>query len=159
MVDIATISAGIAAASAAVKLFDGIADQVERFITKSETPSVPKEHRMKIEGDADAIVVRSEGREVQRITAGDLNALPEAQLRHVKVLEKSMENHYSIWEKVYPQLALAVDPIQEAKIDQQLKQIIRTMKKDLGGILTFLESCGIQLDDHYLHIRQLVAEV
>ncbi len=44
MVDIATVTATIGAAASAVKLFDKIADQVERFITKSPEPSVPPEN-------------------------------------------------------------------------------------------------------------------
>jgi len=38
------IMAIITAATVAIGLFDKIADQVERFITKSPEPSVPKEH-------------------------------------------------------------------------------------------------------------------
>ena len=44
----------ISAATAAVTLFDKIADQVERFISKRPEPAVPPEHRMSIrqaEGD------------------------------------------------------------------------------------------------------------
>ena len=85
-----------------------------------------------------------------------LEKLPESTLRHIKVLEESMENHYSIWASVYPQLALAVDPIVKAKIEQQLKGVIKDMKRDLEGILNFIEQSGLYLDDHYIHIRNLV---
>ena len=159
MVDLATISAAISAATSAVGLFDKITDQVERFISKSEVPSVPKEHRMKIAEEDDAIVSREHGHVTQQITANDLEKLPESQLRHVAVLEKSMENHYSIWEKVYPDLALVDSPIQKAKVEKQLEGIIRDMKGDLEGILSFLESCGLYLDDHYMHVRHLVKNV
>ena len=156
MVDLATISAAISAATTAVGLFDKIADQIERFITKSAVPSVPKEHRMKITEENDAIVSREHGQVNQTITASDLKTLPDSQLRHVTVLEKSMENHYSIWEKVYPDLALLDSPIQKAKVEKQLEGIIHDMKGDLEGILSFLESCGLNLDDHYMNIRSLV---
>jgi hypothetical protein len=159
MVDLAIISAAISAATSAVGLFDKITDQVERFITKSPASSVPKEHRMKIAEEDDAIVSLEHGKITQRITADDLKNLPESKLRHVTVLEKSMENHYSIWGKVYPDLALMDSPIQKAKVEKQLEGIIRDMKGDLEGILSFLESCGLYLDDHYMHIRQLVKNV
>ncbi|HUE70210.1 MAG TPA: hypothetical protein VMP01_04910 [Pirellulaceae bacterium] len=159
MVDLATIAAAITAATSAVGLIDKIADQIDRFLTKEPEPAVPKEHRLKIEKEGNAIVSRYHGQENQRIAAEDLQKLPESDLRHIKVLEQSMENHYAIWAAVYPQLALAVDPIAKAKTDQQLRGIIREMKGDLDGILTFLESAGLQLDDHYLHIRDLVAKV
>ena len=69
------------------------------------------------------------------MTAQDLQKLSEATLRHISVLEQSMENHYSIWTAVCPQLALAEVPIIEVKIEQQLRGITSGMKGDLNGIL------------------------
>jgi hypothetical protein len=159
MVDLATILAAIRAATSAVGLFDKITDQVERFITKTTAPPIPKEHRMKLTNEEDAIVSREHGQVTQRITASDLKSLPESQLRHVIVFEKSMKNHYSIWEKVYPDLSLVDSPIQKVKLEKQLEGIIRDMKGDLEDILSFLESCGLYLDDHYLNIRHLIKNV
>ena len=158
MVDMATITAAIGAATSAVGLFDRIADQIERFITKRPEPDVPKEHRLKIERVGSDIVARSHGQVVQRITAQDLGKLPESQLKHIKVLEKSMENHYAVWSQAYPQLALMDSPVQKAKVEQQLRGIVGGMKNDLEGILSFLESSGIHLDDHYMHVRHLVGQ-
>jgi hypothetical protein len=158
MVDIATITAALSAASSAVGLFDKIADQIERFITKQPKPSVPPEHRMKIEGLGDKIVAREHGQAVWTITGADLEKLPAEQLRHITVLEKSMQNHYGVWESVYPRLATLDSPVQKARVEQQLGQVVRDMKKDLEGILSFIESCGMYLDDHYMHIRHLVAQ-
>jgi hypothetical protein len=160
MTDVATVTAAISAATAAVGLFDKIADQVQRFITKQPEPDVPREHRMRIEESDGDIVARTRGgAELQRITAADLQNLPEAQLRHITVLERSMENQYKVWEKVYPDLALLDSPVQKARVEQQLEGVVRDMGKDLEGILSFLESCGIHLDDHYMHIRHLVTQV
>jgi len=157
MVDFATITAAIGAATAGVGLIDKIGDQVSRFLTKSKTPVMPVEHRAKIERDGDAIVQKHHGVEYQRITSSDLQKLPEAELRHITVLEQSMENHYAVWASVYPQLALAIDPIAKAKTEQQLKGIIVAMKGDLVGILDFLLQAGLDLDDHYRNIRDVVA--
>jgi hypothetical protein len=160
MVDLATASAAISAATAAIGLFDKIADQVQRFITKQPEPAVPREHRMRIEeSDGDIVSRTRDGAELQRITARDLQNLPEAELRHITVLERSMENHYKVWEKVYPDLALIDSPVQKAKVEQQLEGVIRDMGKDLESILSFLESSGLYLDDHYMHIRHLVTRV
>lgn len=159
MVDPATITAAISAAAAGVGLIDKIADQIDRFVTKRPKPAVPKEHRMQIAKEGDALISRVHGVEYQRITAADLQKLPAPTLKHVQVLEQSMENHYAVWAAVYPKLALAVDPIAEAKTEQQLKTVIAAMKGDLVGILEFLESAGLQLDDHYLHVRDVVKSV
>lgn len=137
-----------------------IADQVERFIEKRREPAVPPEYRMTI-GEADGdLVAREHDREIQRITGEDLanRNLPQPILDHVLVLEKSMQNHYALWSKLYPKLAAADGPLQEAKVEVQLSGVIKSMKSDLHGILAFLESAGLELDDHYLHIRQVVEE-
>ncbi|MGF1586451.1 MAG: hypothetical protein ACFCUM_14090 [Bacteroidales bacterium] len=158
MVDIAIITAAIGAATSAVGLFDKMADQIERFITKRPEPGVPKEHRLKIEKSGSDMLAKSDGQVVQRITAQELEMLPAGQLQHIKVLEQSMENHYALWSQVYPQLAIMDSPVQKAKVELQLRGIIGGMKSDLEGILSFLESCGIHLDDHYMHIRHLVGQ-
>jgi hypothetical protein len=146
----------IGAASAAVTLFDKIADQVERFIKKRPEPDVPHEYRMSIRQDRGDLVATQRGRETQRITGEDLAKLPKPLLDHVVVLEKSMQNHYAVWSSAYPQLALLDSPVQKAKVEAQLGDVIRSMKSDLDGILAFLESAGFHLDDHYLNIRYLV---
>jgi len=159
MVELATVTAAISAATAAVGLIDKMADQIMRFVKGEAEPSVPPEHRLKIEKEGNAIVSKSHGQVSQRISAEDLQRLPEAKLRHIQVLEQSMNNHYSIWAAVYPQLALAIDPIAKARTEQQLKGVITDMKIDLDGILNFLVSCGLQLDDHYMQIRSVVQSV
>jgi hypothetical protein len=113
---------------------------------------------MSIEAKGGALVASEHGKEVQRITSGDLARLPPTMLNHIKVLEKSMENHYRIWERVYPELALLDSPVQRAQVELQLDDCIRRMKGDFDGILGFLEAAGLYLDDHYLHIRALVRE-
>jgi len=156
MVDFETITAAIGAATAGIKLIDKIGDQVTRFLNNKEAPTVPVEHGVKIEREGDAIVQKEHGVEYQRITASDLQKLPKGDLRHIKVLEQSMENHYAIWASVYPQLALETNPIAKEKINLQLKTIIAAMKADLIGILDFLSQAGLVLDDHYRYIRDVV---
>jgi hypothetical protein len=160
MVDLPTVTAAIGAATAGVKLIDKIADQISRFLTNEPNPGPPVEHRAAIEQQGTDIVQKQYGTETQRITAKDLESqLSEPELRHIKVLEQSMENHYAVWAAVYPQLALSVDPLVKAKTEQQLKGILVDMKRDLVGILDFLLRAGLNLDDHYRHIRDVVAAV
>jgi hypothetical protein len=152
-------TAAITAATSAVGLIDKISDQIERFITKRPEPSVPREHRQKIQQVGDAIVSSWGGQERQRITAQEIQKLPEQTLRHIRVLEQSMENHYQVWSAVYPQLSLAIDPVAKARTEFQLRGVVAGMKGDLEGILRFLEESGVQLDDHYQHVRSVVAYV
>jgi len=157
-VDIAAITAAISATTAAIGLIDKIAGQVRLFLTGKPEPSILKEHRQKIEASGSEIVAKDHGKVVQTITANDLAMLPPNQLRHISVLEESMENHYALWAAVYPQRNASTDLLSNAKVDQQLKQIVSNMSDDLNGILSFLESCGMYLDDHYLDFRDLVSK-
>jgi len=159
MVDFVLVSSAIAAATSAVGLIDKIWDQVERVTSGSSEGDIPREHRQKIQKEGDAIVSRIQGQVYQTITAQDFEKLPEADLEHIKVLEQSMNNHYAVWASVYPQLALAVDPIAKAKTEAQLKGVVVEMKKDLTAVLDFLQQSGLYLDDHYMRIRNVVGEL
>jgi hypothetical protein len=158
MVDLATISAAIGAATACVQLIDKIGDQVSQFLTKDRKPVTPTEHRAKIERDGDSIVQKRYGSEYQRITASDLQKLPYSDLQHIQVYEQAMENHYAVWASVYPGIALAVDPIAKARTELQLKAIIAAMKGDLLAILNFLRKSGLELDDHYSKFYDVVSK-
>jgi hypothetical protein len=117
----------LSAAAAAVTLFDSIADQVERFIKKRPEPAVPPEYRMTI-GEADGdLVAREHGEEIQRITGEDLakRNLPQPILDYVLVLEKSMQNHYTVWSMLYPQLAVLDSPVQKATVEADpIRQVV-----------------------------------
>ena len=154
--DPVTITAAITAASAGIDLINKIADKVIPFFTGSQPAK--KEHRLSIEGEGDKIVAREHGREVKVITGADLKNLPSNMLDHIQVYEKSAQKKYDLWKKVYPQLDASTDPIVNAKVEQQLRGIVANMKNDLDGILRFLETAGIQLDDHYLQFRDEIQQ-
>jgi len=150
------ISDTVKSTGRALRMFDEIVDQVESVITGSDTPYTPREHRHRYEGGGIELVDKRLGQPVKTITGQDLQKLPTGQLTYINTLERSMENHLLIWNEVYPQLALMIDPIAKARVNQQLKGMVASMKDDLEGILSFLETCGLHLDDHYLNFRHLI---
>ena len=156
MVEIAAVSATIAAVSAGVDLIDKIYYQVRRVLDDTPEPTDPAPYGQTIEAQGTSIVSTLHG-QVQTITGADLAKLPISQLAMVQAFERSMETKVAIWETVYPTLALETNPIARAQIELQLKEIIRSMSRDLTGIIDFLASIGLYLDDHYMHIRYLVS--
>lgn len=154
--DPVTITAAITAASAGIDLINKMADKVIPFITGSQP--IEKEHRMSIEGVDDKIVAKWSGQEVKVITGDDLKSLPSDMLEHIQVYEKAAQNNYDLWKVVYPQRNASTDPIVNAKVDQQLRKIVADMKNDLDGILRFLETAGIQLDDHYMQFQDAIQQ-
>ena len=157
MLDI--IIQSIGAGTSAVGLFDQISDQIEEFIEKRKNGKEKREYKMKIVKEDDSIVAKEYGTTTQKITADQLKDLPDSLLKHIIILQKSMENHYALWSEICPDLALIDSPVQKAKIELQLKEILRDMNEDLEGILNFLETCGLHLDDHYMHVRHLVKNI
>jgi hypothetical protein len=160
VVDIATVTTAIGAATSAVTLIDKLADGIERVLTgKKDGATAAAEHREKIERDGDSIVSKRDGKVCQRVTAQELkDKLQESELQLIQTREQSMQNHFKVWSDVYPQLALMSNPIAKAQTKERLKQIIDDMKGDLEGILGFLQCAGLHLDDHYMHIRSIVKQ-
>ena len=150
----------IEAISAGVGLIDKLYDQISAVLKSGNPPSVPAQHRQIISMEGESLVAKSANKVVKEITAAELaTKLTPQQQMHIKVLEESMRNNYSIWAAVYPSLALETNPISKAKVSQQLREIIKDMKNDLSAILDFLRKCGFTLDDHYEEIRNLVSQV
>lgn len=156
--DVETVTQVIGAVGAAVGVVDKIAGQVRKFLEKrpDSEPEAPPSSEIKVVNQS--LVVKAQGKTIQTITAAELTKLPQQQLQYVKALEAAMDNHFAVWTAVYPELALK-SGIERAKLNQELKQVLVAMKSDLEGVLSFLETCGVRLDDHYLHIRQLVKSI
>jgi hypothetical protein len=154
--DIATATALITATTAAVNLFDKVAGQVVRFIHKTpEPPGPPKEFKYNIGGRKGELEVQAYGRVIQTITGDDLKHLPPDYYSHIKTLEASIKRYYSVWEQVYPHRDDG-DLVTNAKVHNQLSDLALKMKDDLAGIIDFLESIGVQLDDHYMIYRDVI---
>ena len=47
------------------------------------------------------------------------------------------------------------DELKNAQTDEQIRGLILNMKSDLVGIVSFLDSIGVRLDDHYMMVRHL----
>lgn len=153
------IPAVVNALSNGVELVNKLYDQVTSYIEKRKESKSTEEHSLKIESNESGISAIENNKVVKTITGADILNLPDAERRHILVLEQSMQNHYDLWAQVYPIRDASPDPIVNAKVNQQLKSIIFSMKDDLNGILGFLESMNIHLDDHYKQFRYLVNQV
>lgn len=72
-----------------------------------------------------------------------------------------MNRYFSRWKAVYAKTDASQDPLLNAITEEQLTEQIVKMKSGLPGIfeiLGFLEKCGVNLDDHCMHIRHLGEE-
>lgn len=154
--DLVTAGAVITTATAAVNLFDKVAGQVVRFISRtSEPPGPPKEFNFQVGGSGNELEVRTHGRVIQVIRVEELKNLPADFLEHIQTYERAVKRNYDIWKQVYPHRDDG-SLIENAKINNQLNDLALRMKDDLTGIIDFLQSIGVQLDDHYLIYRDVI---
>ncbi len=139
-----------------IELINKLYDQVLNYIENRRQAKLLKEHSVTIEGKGAEISLRNGDKIVKTITAKDFASLSESDRKHIMVLEKSLQNNYDLWAEVYPYRNSSGDRMVDAKTNQQLKQIVLDMKDDLNGILGYLQSMGIYLDDHYVMFRDVV---
>ena len=146
-------------ANNAVSIIDKLYTNFIKSKTGDESAAGTVSPRSKIENDQSrgALLSLSHGQIVQSIDYKDLaDRLDEQDLAFIRAKEKALNNHYAVWLGVYPEVSLMLDPIGKQRVKIQLQQIERDMGNELTGILNFLENrIGLQLDDHYNHIREI----
>ncbi len=135
-------------ASKGIRITNEVAGQLTSLVDQSGLQD--REHSMMIEGTKDAIVAKGHGEQLQTITAKDLESLPPELLDHVVVYEQALEMKYVAWKKLYARRG-------EPTVDSELRRLGASMSGDLEGILGFLESAGLELADHYLRFRDVIA--
>jgi hypothetical protein len=156
------IAALITATKGAVDLFDKIAGQVKSVLMNRPKEPEGQEDRWqyRIAAKGDDIVVKQDGRTIQTITGKELTSVLGADdLALVRSYEQSMQKYFKRWQAVYAKKDASQDPLVNTITEEQLTEQIAKMKSELLGILSFLERIGVHLDDHYMHIRQLVESV
>lgn len=150
----------VTATGKAVDIFDKISGQIKSVLLrrKKEPEADDQRWRHKITAEKGTLVVRSDSRVIQTITATDIEKLPSDYLALIKTYEKKMEQRYRIWQKIYAQKDTSPDPRVNAQVDEQLRDEVVGMSTELTGIIDFLGKLGLSLDDHYMHVRHLVED-
>lgn len=113
---------------------------------------VPDDYRLRFAADGEDVVGRfRQGGEAQRVTRAQLKRrLKKEQLRHIEVLERSMEINKAIWDERYPNRVL------DRRSRRAANEAAAALAEDLSGVLDAVEQAGLWLDDHYLDVRQVV---
>ena len=153
------IGALLAATKNAVDIFDKISGQIKGVLTKrpKEPEGGDDRWRYRVSADDKQITVKQDGRTIQTLKREELESkLTPAHLDHIKVYEASMKKYYKRWQLMYPMRDDSVDVLANIKLDEQLAGQVKNMQQDLVGIVDFLQSIGVNLDDHYMEVRGLV---
>jgi hypothetical protein len=160
MLSIGEIASLVAATKGAVDIFDKIAGQIKSVLLKRPKEEEGEEDRWRyrIAPEGKDIVVKRQDQTIQIITGDQLgNTLGQDDLALVRAYEQNMQKYFNRWQALYAKKDSSQDPLVNAITEEQLTEQIIKMKTELLGILSFLERIGVHLDDHYMHIRHLVA--
>jgi len=161
MLSLPEITAIVAATKGAVDIFDKVAGQIKSVLTNrpKEAEGEDDRWRYKIRTEGTNIVVKQQDRVVQTVTAEQLsNVLTPDDLDLIRTYEGSMNRYFNRWKAIYAKKDASQDPLVNVITEEQLTEQIVKMRSELLGILSFLEKCGVHLDDHYMNIRYLVEE-
>jgi hypothetical protein len=153
------IAALIAATKGTIDIFDKISGQIKGVILKRapEPEGADDRWRYKISTENSNIVVTQDRHVVQTITGEQLERrLGNNELTLVKTFQDKMNSYYRLWTAIYKAKDASQDPTVNFKTEEQLRDLVIKMKGELVGIIDFLETIGVRLDDHYLEIRYIV---
>jgi len=153
------IAAVLAATKNAVDIFDKISGQIKSVLAKrpKEPEGGEDRWRYKVSADDKQITVKQDGRTIQTLSRAELESkLTPENLSHIKVYETSLQKYYKRWQQLYPKRDDSADALVNIKLEEQLTEQVKKMQEDLVGIVDFLQSIGVHLDDHYMEVRSLV---
>jgi len=152
----------VTAAKGAVEKFDLVAGPVMAVLDRrpKDLEDAGAAWRHKIYPEGMEIVVKQQERTIQIVTADRLaQVLSPEDLELVKTYEANMNRYFARWKEVYAKRDTSKNPRVNADNEKQLTELIVKMKAELLGILTFLDRCGVYLDDHYQRVRHLVEQL
>ena len=103
------------------------------------------------------ISLNEDGRELSKITAADLNRLPPEQRQLIRTYEASMQDLFDRWTELKPKRNARDGDLRE-RARGESSAILNDLCSELTELLNFIEFIGMQLYDHYMHIRFICRE-
>ena len=140
------------------KIVDKISPQITSFVKNEPEDIHPYSVIAEKKGNQINFTRQDNHMDIQTITADDLRNLDENSQRLIQAREESMQRQFELWTIIYPKRNDSADPVVNARVEQQLKDITKTMCNDLTKILYYLQSIGKYLHDHYDHIYNICNE-
>jgi hypothetical protein len=141
-----------ASLGAGFEALDQISDEIKATIENKAVEQPPKAHSFLIVRIDDSVVAY---RRMQVLEGADLDKLPKEERDRIRDYEKSMRTLVKEWSKSKRSGVSQLDP----NVRDRQMQLLRAAKDDLVGILDFLQQRHMYLDDHYLEVRSLVANL
>jgi len=104
--------------------------------------------------DHEAIRFMSPSGPRQVITAADFERLDPSALKLIRAYERTMKTLFERWTELKPK-RFAEDPEIRREAREVADEVRRDLCDELNGLLGFIESMHMSLDDHYHHVRHI----
>jgi hypothetical protein len=148
-------SSTVASLAKSMEAVDAVEPEM-RAVASGQPQAAPSNYGVVIRREGDNLVAFQR---MQTIRGEDIDKLPEEQKDVIRTYEASMDRFRSAWKTLYAQRASAATDHDRDQIDAKLRELVRAMKKDLEGVLDFITTQGMYLDDHYRGVRGLVEQL
>ena len=141
----------------AFRIIDDFEPQVKAFIAGSPEPEETVAHCWRAEQvEASIRLVEPSGAR-ELITAKDLAQLDANTQKLIRAYERTMKELFERWTELKPK-RVARDPETRHEAREESDSVRRELCQELNGLLGFIESMGMSLQDHYAHVRYLCSQ-
>ncbi|WP_143135806.1 hypothetical protein [Burkholderia ubonensis] len=138
-----------------IAVIDEFTDQLEAVVCGQLQAETNRQYGIVVRRERGALVAYQR---MQVITGDDLQKLPAEQRETLATYEASMKRFHKSWKSTWAKRSAASTDSERVRIEADLQRLVRGMQEDLHGILDFLASQGMVLQDHYTKVRYLVDE-
>jgi hypothetical protein len=135
-----------------LRLIDDFTPELEAFVEGRPEPTAPGEFRSRAEQVANTLNLVEPGYTSKLIDAQDLEQLDGNAQMLIRSYERTMKELFERWTELKPK-RVAVDPVIRDGARSESDLIRRELCAELTELLRFIESLGMSLQDHYMHVR------
>lgn len=138
----------------AFRIIDDFGPQVKAFVAGSPEPEVAVVHSWRAEQVETSIRLIEPGGARELITATDRERLDADAQKLIRAYERTMKDLFERWTELKPK-RVAQDPETRREARELSDEVRRELCQELNGLLGFIESMGMSLQDHYAHVRHI----
>jgi hypothetical protein len=137
-----------------LRIIDDFSTEVKEFVTGRPEPPSAAQFSVRAVQDHAVVTFMSAAGPRQVITAADFERLDADALKLIRAYERTMKKLFERWTELKPK-RFAEDPEIRREAREEAEEVRRGLCEELTGLLGFIESMHMSLDDHYYHVRHI----
>ena len=141
----------------AFRIIDDFEPQVNAFVAGSPEPEAPVVHSWRAEQVERSIRLVEPSGARELITAKDFEKLDANAQKLIRAYERTMKDLFERWTELKPK-RVAQDSETRREARELSDEVRQELCQELNGLLGFMESMGMSLQDHYAHARYICSQ-